>query len=72
MDAPHAAGAITNPDAYRQPTKKSAAPESHSGAAAAASKKATAPAASKFAFAGSLGNPTRKFNSAAAPPPPQW
>ena len=50
MQQPHAAGAITNPAAYRDPAKKSGP-----GAQAASS---TAPK-----FAGSFGNPTRGFSA---------
>ena len=46
MEQPHAPGAITNPSAYKDPAKKSAAPKN----------------LPKFGFGGgSFGNPTRGF-----------
>ena len=56
MDTPHAAGAITNPSAYRDPTRKSAGPQ-------AAEEKSSAASGllKSFGASSSFGNPTRKF-----------
>ena len=67
MSQPHAAGAITNPSAYKDPSKKSAAPQEE------ARQQEKPKPAMLPSFGTGFGNPTRGFSAnAPAPPPPKW